>query len=184
MTNKRSERTLRIVYAAMFAAMITVMTALIKIPSPTAGGYVHLGDTIVYLTSCILPLPYALVACGIGGGLADLLAGYPDVIIFTVIIKALNTLFFNSKEPKIFSKRNALMTIPSGFVTIIGYSISKFIRDLLLGTTIQVAFTDALLKMPENAVQAFASAIAFILLAIALDKANLKQNMLRSKIWK
>lgn len=179
MTNKTNDRTLKIVYTAMFAALITVMTALVKIPSPTSGGYVHLGDTVVYLTASILPMPYSIFAAAIGGGLADILTGYPDVVIFTVIIKAVNTLFFSSKENKIFSKRNALMTIPSGLVTIIGYSISKFIRDLLIGTTMQVAFTDALLKMPENTVQAAMSAIAFILLSIALDKIDLKNKIQR-----
>lgn len=177
MTKKSSDRTLKIVLTAMLAAMIAVMTAFIKLPTPT-GGYVHLGDAMVYLTSCFLPLPFSILACAIGGGIADLLV-YPETILFTIIIKALNSLFFSSKGDKLLSKRNALMVIPSGIVTILGYSISKFIRDLLLGTTTQVALIDALYKMPENAIQAFCSAIVFILLAYAFDKAEIKKRMLR-----
>lgn len=177
MTNKGSDRTLKIVLAAMFAAMIAVMTAFIKIPTPT-GGYVHLGDAMVYLTSCFLPLPYAIIASAIGGGIADLLV-YPETIIFTIIIKALNTLFFSSKGEKLLTKRNALMVIPSGLVTVIGYSISKLIRDLLIGTTIQAALIDALYKMPENLIQAVCSALIFILLSYAFDKADIKKRLLR-----
>lgn len=177
MTTKHSDRTLRIVIAAMFAALTAVMTAFVKIP--TAGGYVHLGDSMIYLAASFLPLPYAVAAAAIGGGIADLITGYADVAVYTVIIKAVNAVFFSSKGDKLFTKRNALMTIPSGLVTVIGYSISKLIRVLLAGGNLQSAITAAALKMPENAVQAVGSALIFIAVAIALDRADIKKRMLR-----
>ena len=149
MKNKHSEHTLHIVIAAMFAAMVAVMTAFVQIKTPT-GGYVHLGDSMIYLTASFLPLPYAVAASAIGGGIADLLV-YPETIIYTIIIKAVNALFFSSKGDKLLTKRNALMTIPSGLVTVVGYSISKFIRMLLAGDSMQSAIANALWKMPENA---------------------------------
>lgn len=177
MNPKRSDRTLRIVIAAMFAAMVAVMTAFVQIKTPT-GGYVHLGDSMIYLAASFLPLPYAVLAAAIGGGIADLLV-YPETIIYTVIIKAINAVFFSSKGDKLLTKRNALMTIPSGLVTVVGYSISKLIRVLLAGGSIQVALVDALWKMPENSIQAVASALIYIVVAIALDKADIKKRMLR-----
>lgn len=179
MSKKSSDRTLKIVIAAMFSAMIAVLTAFIKIPTPT-GGYVHLGDTCVYLCACFLPMPYSILACAIGGGIADLLV-YPETIIFTIIIKSLNSLFFSSKDEKILIKRNKLMIIPSGLVTVIGYSISKFIRDLLIGTDMLTALFDALYKIPENFIQATASGLMFLLIAYAFDKADIKQRMLRGR---
>ena len=77
---------------AMFAALITVTTAFIKIPAPL--GYVHAGDSMIYLAASILPEPLGFAAAAIGGGLADLLAGYPQWAIPTAIIKALNVLPF------------------------------------------------------------------------------------------
>lgn len=177
MNQKRSDRTLRIVIAAMFAAMVAVMTAFVQIKTPT-GGYVHLGDSMIYLAASFLPLPYAVLAAAIGGGIADLLV-YPETIIYTVIIKAINAVFFSSKGDKLLTKRNALMTIPSGLVTVVGYSISKLIRVLLAGGSFQVALVDALWKMPENSIQAVASALIYIVVAIALDKADIKKRMLR-----
>lgn len=176
MNRKGSDRTLRIVIAAMFAAMIAVMTAFVKINM--ASGYIHLGDSMIYLAASFLPLPYAIAASAIGGGIADLLV-YPETIIYTVIIKAINAVFFSSKGDKLLTKRNALMTIPSGLVTIIGYSISKFIRVLLAGGSTPVAFADALSKVPENSIQAVGSALIFIAVAAALDKADIKKRMLR-----
>lgn len=176
MKTRNSDRTLRIVIASMFAAMIAVMTAFVEIKTPT-GGYIHLGDSVIYLTACFLPMPYAVAAAAIGGGIADLLV-YPETIIYTVIIKAVNAVFFSSKAERILTRRNALMTIPSGLVTIVGYSISKLIRILLAGGSFAEAVTNALWKVPENAIQAGASALIFILIAVAFDKADIKKRML------
>lgn len=176
MKNKHSEHTLHIVIAAMFAAMVAVMTAFVQIKTPT-GGYVHLGDSMIYLAASFLPLPYAVAASAIGGGIADLLV-YPETLVYTVIIKAVNAVFFSAKGDKLLTRRNALMTIPSGAVTIIGYSLSKLIRMLLAGDSIQSAITNALWKVPENSIQAVASALIFILIAAAFDKADIKKRML------
>ena len=177
MNKKHSDRTLRIVIAAMFSAMIAVMTAFVQIKTPT-GGYVHLGDSMIYLAASFLPMPYAVAAAAIGGGIADLLV-YPETIIYTVIIKAVNAVFFSSKGEKLLTKRNALMTIPSGLVTIVGYSLSKLLRMLLAGDSLQSAIVNALWKAPENSIQALASALIFIVIALALDKAQIKKRMLR-----
>ena len=177
MNQKHSDRTLRIVIAAMFAAMIAVMTAFVQIKTPT-GGYVHLGDSMIYLAASFLPMPYAVAAAAIGGGIADLLV-YPETLIYTVIIKAVNAVFFSAKSEKILTRRNALMTIPSGLVTVAGYSLSKLIRMLLAGDNLQSAVANALWKAPENSIQALASALIFIVIAVALDKAQIKKRMLR-----
>jgi len=61
---------------------------LIKIPSPLKG-YINLGDGIVLIASWILPLPYGLIAAGLGSALADLFSGYVVYAPATFIIKAL-----------------------------------------------------------------------------------------------
>ena len=77
---------------AMFAALITITTAYVKIPAPL--GYAHAGDSMIYLSASVLPGPLGFAAAAIGGGLADLLAGYPQWAVPTAIIKALNVLPF------------------------------------------------------------------------------------------
>ena len=54
---------------AMFAALITITTAYVKIPAPL--GYAHAGDSMIYLSASVLPGPLGFAAAAIGGGLAD-----------------------------------------------------------------------------------------------------------------
>ena len=52
----------------LMAALITIMTAYIcHIPVGVNGGYIHFGDSLIYLAAVLLPRPYALAAAAIGG---------------------------------------------------------------------------------------------------------------------
>jgi len=77
----------KLVLAALFAALTTIMTMVIRIPSPM-GGYVNLGDCAVLLSAWVLGPLYGGAAAGIGSMLADLL-GYPSYALGTLIIKTL-----------------------------------------------------------------------------------------------
>ena len=73
----------------LMAALITIMTAYIcHIPVGMNGGYIHFGDSLIYLTAVLLPRPYALAAAAIGGGMADILTA-PMWAPATIIIKIL-----------------------------------------------------------------------------------------------
>ena len=61
-----AQQTVKIKYltlTGLMAAMITIMTAYIcHIPVGVNGGYIHFGDSLIYLAATILPTPYALAA--------------------------------------------------------------------------------------------------------------------------
>ncbi len=78
---------LKIVYAALFAALIFVGTQLIQIPLPF--GYVNFGDGFVLLSAVMVGGPYAVVAAAVGAALADILSGYVPYVPATLVIKAL-----------------------------------------------------------------------------------------------
>ena len=107
--NAQSTSTVKKITAtAVMAALTTLMTAYIfHIPVGVNGGYVHLGDTMIYLAAAFLPLPYACAAGAIGGGLADLLTA-PVWAPATIIIKMLICLPFSSKGKKLVTKRNVI----------------------------------------------------------------------------
>ena len=63
----------KLVLAALFAALCTVMTMVIQVPSPMQG-YVNLGDCAVLLSAWVLGPWYGGAAAGLGSMLADLLA--------------------------------------------------------------------------------------------------------------
>ena len=164
------KHTLFITSTAILAALTTVMTAyILHIPVGANGGYIHLGDTIIYLAASTLPTPYACLVGIIGGGLADLLTA-PAWAIPTVIIKALIVLPFTSKKATIINKRNLLAPIFSGLITIVGYYVAQ---GILFGWEASF-FT----SVGGNLVQAVGSAVCFIILGFALDRAGLKRRLI------
>ena len=76
----------KLVQAALFAALCTIMTMVIQIPSPMQG-YVNLGDCAVLLSAWVLGPWYGGAAAGIGSMLADLLSGYAYYAPGTLVIK-------------------------------------------------------------------------------------------------
>ena len=119
----------QLILAALFAAAIAVMTAyLLHIPIPT-GGYIHLGDTLIYLAACLLPMPYAVMAAAVGGGLADLLTA-PLWVVPTVVIKALVALLFTEKGERILMPRNIGAVFGAAILSPTAYGLSAC---LLLG---------------------------------------------------
>lgn len=168
-----------IVITALFAAIIAVMTAYIKINTGINNGYLHFGDSMIYLAACVLPLPYAMVAAAIGGASADVLAGAAVWAPFTAIIKALNVLPFAlvylmkaTKKPNlILNKTTAIMPIVSGLITIFGY---------LLAEGLLYSFPTAWTSVPFSIIQAVASAVVYYAAAAALDKIAFKSRIYKS----
>lgn len=165
-----------IALSAMFAALVTVTTAFIKIPTPV-GGYVHPGDSMVYLAASVLPGPFGIIASAIGGALADLISGYPHWAIPTAIIKALNVLPFflcryalknNPRYRRIINLPNLLMIIPSTVITLVGY---------LFANAFFKGFAVALTSLVPNLIQAIVAAVLFIALGLSLDAVQFKQKL-------
>ena len=62
----------KLVLSGLFAAIICVTTMFPHLPVGVNGGYVHIGDTFIYLAASLLSPAYAVAASAIGSGLADL----------------------------------------------------------------------------------------------------------------
>lgn len=164
----KNKKLIRIVTAAMFAALVTGLTFFPKIPIP-GGGYVHLGDTMIYLAATFLPLPYAMAAAAIGGGLADILSGFSAYAPFTIIVKALLTIAFSSMNEKILTKRNAVAPLFGLVITPLIY----FFADAILAAS----FAAAVPGIIWNLAQAAASMLVFYIIGAAFDKMGLKSKL-------
>ena len=166
MKAKTDVRLKYITLTGLLAALITLFTAYIfHIPMGLNGGYIHLGDALIYLAAVLLPAPYAMAAGAIGGGLADLLTA-PMWAPATVIIKILVVLPFTSRHSKIFTKRNIVAPLIAMLITITGYYLAEVI---LYGK--EAAF---LISVTTNSIQGVGSAAVFYILGAALDKAGVK----------
>ena len=63
----------KISFTALFAAMVFGLTML-HIPIG-AGGYIHVGDAMIYLSGLLLG-PWAFLAASIGAAFSDLASGF------------------------------------------------------------------------------------------------------------
>lgn len=166
----KKDKLLKMVYTAMFAAMIFALTRFIQIP--VASGYVHFGDALIYIVALTVGGPWAMLAGALGGALADLTSGFAVYAPATIIIKALIALPFvlvNKKSEKILTPFTALLTIPSGVITVLGY----FIADMIIDKAY------AVVDIPGNVIQAAGSAVIFIIIAAAFDAAKLKKKLFK-----
>ncbi len=163
--------TSKLTMTGLFAAMITVMTAYIcHIPYGANGGYIHFGDALIYMAAVFLPRPYALTAAAIGGGMADLLTA-PMWAPATIVIKMLITLPFTSKEGRILIPRNIAAPFVAAVISATGYYLAE---GILFGS-----FIAPLASIAGSAVQSGGSAVIFLALAAAMDKAHLKSKTQR-----
>ena len=164
---KANKQLIYVVMAALFAAIITVVTASV-LHIPTGNGYIHLGDSFIFLAASLLPLPYA-IAAAVGAGLADALTA-PIWVIATVIIKSLIVLPFTSKKDKIINARNLIALIPALIVTCVGYYLAD---RILFGAW------GAFAAVIPNVIQVAANAAIYVIFGLALDAAGFKKKVLK-----
>lgn len=159
----------KLTFTALLAAMITIFTAYIcHIPVGSNGGYIHFGDSLIYIAACLLPWPYAMAAAAIGGGLADILTA-PIWAPATIIIKALISIPFTNRSSKIVTARNVISTIIAFVISATGYAIAEAV---ITQTNILVVLP---VSVPGSVIQSGGSAIIFIILGLVLDKMGFKK---------
>lgn len=113
----------RTVTAAMIAAMTTIATMIIKVPTLGTNGYVNIGDSIVLLAAWLLGNPYGALAAGVGSALADLLSGYPAYIPGTAVIK-----FLMAFVAAIVFKTAVKKDVPR----VVSYMISSLVAEVIM----------------------------------------------------
>lgn len=172
---KSKRTTFTIVSTALLAAMTCVSTMIIQIPTPT-GGYIHLGDGFVLLSGILLGPIYGGLAAGIGSMFADLLSGYPQYAIATLLIKGIAAIvggfIYSTLSRKKISRPIAVIAagIGGGIIVTSGYfSFDSF----LLGSGVVAALTG----IPTNTIQNIFGIIVSSLLLPFLEKTPVLQNL-------
>ena len=164
-----------IVLVGVLAAMVCVATTFLHVPI-MGGGYVHMGDAVIYLAAALLPTPYAMAAAAVGAGLADVLVA-PMWAPFTVVIKAVMVLAFTAKKERLLCGRNALAVVLAGVIGVVGYYVAEVAILCFSGGELAVSAVAAVAAIPFNALQELAGGVAFLLLALALDRMNIKKRL-------
>lgn len=166
-----------IILAALFAALVTISTMIIQIPT-IVKGYIHLGDTIVYLSGILLGPLYGALAAGLGSFLADMLSGFVVFSIPTLIIKGVEAMVvgfifkqvvLNAIDLKQLLTRYILAVVAGGSIMVGGY----FLAEIFL-----FGFEVAVLEIVPNIVQAVGGGIIGFPLLLALKRSNVFDNIL------
>ena len=153
---------------AVFAALSMLVTAYIMhIPTGFNNGYIHLGDTMIYIAAAMLPTPYAMAAAALGGALADILSGAAVWALPTAIIKALMVLPFTAKNARLLCARNGIAVVISGVIGSVGYALAAM---LMYGS-----FAAGVADVLPNVIQEAAGGVMFVVLALALDRVKIKR---------
>ena len=84
--------TRKLALLALLTALVAAATRVIQIPTPATKGYVNLGDGMIFVAALLFGGSIGGIAGGIGSALADILGGYANWALPTLIIKGLEGL--------------------------------------------------------------------------------------------
>lgn len=162
----------KLINSGLMAALVVVGTMAIRIPTPTKG-YIHVGDSIVYLCGIVLGPLYGAAAAGLGSFLADVLAGFIVYAPASLVIKFLDAMVVgltylrltkknptNSKKIAIFS----LAVFFGGLIMVSGY---------LAFESILYGFPVAVLGVVPNIIQAGAGGFLLAPILFFLERQKL-----------
>ena len=127
--NKLNSRTISI--NALAIALVCLSTMFLQFPIPL--GYAHLGNCFILISSVFFGPVTGLLAGGIGSALSDLLTGYAQWIIPTLIIKGIMGFVIGyianrtGLTVNMFKIRTAAASIVGIIIMVVGYFIAASI---------------------------------------------------------
>ncbi|MDR0885777.1 MAG: ECF transporter S component [Clostridiales Family XIII bacterium] len=163
---------------ALFAALTFVVTFIVRIPIPFAsGGYLNIGDSVIYIAAGILGGPLGALSAGIGSALSDLLAGYTLYAPATFIIKALMGLAagFIAKNGKY--QTFVIASIVGGAIMVAGYFTFEIF--FIYGLNLKLALTAAGFNAIQWAGGVIVAAALYPAIKLALQKAYPASNQIK-----
>lgn len=134
-------------YTALMTAFVFLTTSIIKIPIPFTNGYIHAGDTTIFLSGILLGPFYGAIAAGVGSALADFLGGYAHWILPTLIIKSAMGFLIGYFSSDFRNQKHVLWgTIGIWIASVLGFiytirqtSIDAIVSQVEEASTVEVA---------------------------------------------
>lgn len=87
--NTKTNDIMRLVLTALMMSLVFILTYSIRVPVPATNGYIHLGDSMIFISVILLGWKYGALASALGSALSDFLAGYNHYVPVTFLIKGL-----------------------------------------------------------------------------------------------
>lgn len=148
-------RTKKLTLTGLMTAAVAVATAALVIPVPNTGGYIHMGDSMIFLSVLVLGWKYGAFASGVGSAIADVVLGYAQWAPATLMIKTLMAVLMGLAIQKAMnSSRNTTVLAAITAISWLGFNY----------LTVMITKNEA----DVNPVMFFALIIPLILIAVAV----------------
>lgn len=164
-------RTEKLVLASLMIAMTTVGTMVIKVPA--IKGYIHIGDSIVYLCGILLGPVLGGIAAGLGSMIADLLLGYAVYAPATFVIKGLDAMIVGLIYFKLVPEDASIVQKTLNFVIAVLFGGAIMVGGYFVYEIALYGVEGAAAGVAYNVTQAVGGGVLAYPLLIALDKVNL-----------
>jgi uncharacterized membrane protein len=165
----------KVVLIGLFAALVTIGTMLIQIPIPK--GYIHIGDSLVYLSGIVLGPVYGAFAAGIGSMFADVLSGFTIYAPATLVIKAVDAFLAGWIFKAFYQNGRNLARMSGGYVIAFLVGGTFMIAGYLVYEILLYGLAQAVAGVPYNLTQAIGGGIVGYPLLIAVKKAGLLKSL-------
>ncbi|MGI6177852.1 MAG: ECF transporter S component [Eubacterium sp.] len=176
MKDIQSDKTYSIVMTGLVMCLIMVATFVIRIPIPMTQGYVHLGDTMIFLGVLILGRNKGTIAAGFGSALADLIAGYAAFAPWTLIVKAAMAfvtglvLEHEQKKGHISYETDKKKSVPGMVLAMVAGGLVMVAGYYVVESFMYNSWVVALASIPANIGQFAVGTVLAMLLSSALYK--------------
>ncbi len=138
-----------IAISAMMASIVAVATYIIQIPVPQTGGYLNVGDAMVFTAALIFGPIVGGFAGGIGSAISDLAGAYAYFAPITLVVKGLEGTLVGLVGSGKSWWRDIVAVVIGGGVMVSGYFLAEaFLMGLgvvtasaeVVGNLFQVTF--------------------------------------------
>ena len=174
---KKQQTTEQMALTALMLSLVLITTMSIRLPSPFTQGYVHLGDTMIFLSVMLLGKNKGALAAGLGSRLADVLGGYTAYAPRTFVIKFLMAYIMGwfiqisaekqRQNARIVSATEIMGMVLGGSEMVLGYAL---VDGFFAGN-----FFAGFLGAPFNIAQFSVGMVLAVVCCAVLKKTPLKQ---------
>ncbi|MGB3368766.1 MAG: ECF transporter S component [Acidaminobacteraceae bacterium] len=173
----------QIAMCGVMAALVAIGTSVIRVPINVTGGYVHLGDSLVYISGILFGPIFGGISAALGSFIADML-GYPLYAVPTFIIKGLDAFVVGAIYMKTGAKTNNMTKkiisyivafLAGGVVMVSGYYIFE---------SYMYGFQTAILAVIPNVIQAVVGGLLGLPLFLAMERSGMMKTLKKSFVSK
>ncbi|MDT2760669.1 ECF transporter S component [Enterococcus xiangfangensis] len=130
---------------AMMVALTVTLSIMFIIPIPATKGFVTLCEVGIYASALLFGPTGGLLVGALSGGLIDLISGYPEWAIFSIVIHGFQGFLLGYLYNKFSNKKGLFLGFSfASLFMIIGYA---------LATALLYGWAAGLASLPGNAVQ-------------------------------